>query len=434
MKKWLNISAFVLILALLLAGCGKSGSSEGGGASNAAPSGEAGAKASEDSGKKEKISFVHWRGEDVKVFDELIAEFTKQNPNIEVEQNVLPSEQYLASAQAKLIDGTAGDVFASFPGAQFETFVKANLYVDLTGADFVSNYTDNLIQAGQKDGKQYALPYQLVYNQPIYNKKIFEKLNLTPPKDWDGFLALCETLKKNGYIPIAFPGADIGPGQFINSMMMNNNTDEDIWNKVETGQAKLTDEWFVKTLSQIKELNDKGYFQPDSLGTNKDIAGSLFSQEKAAMLATGSYMMASNKQQNPNLEQGLLAPITVPADQAVFEGIHTTTFMLGVNAHSKKQDAAKKFVAFLSQKENAEKYANETGQLVTVKDVQYNTPELAESAKWTDKHTRFQPRYLITVAAIEKAVTSAVQNVIAGADPAKAAADAQKVVDQNLKK
>jgi raffinose/stachyose/melibiose transport system substrate-binding protein len=432
MKKWFSVTVFTLIAALALAGCGKSDSSDS--ASVASPSGEASAKSSEDPGKKVKISFVHWRGEDVKVFDELIAEFNKQHPNIEVEQNVLPSEQYLASAQAKLLDGTAGDIFAAFPGAQFETFAKANLYVDLTGSDFVSNYTENLIKAGQKDGKQYALPYQLVYNQPIYNKTIFEKLNLTPPKDWEGFLALCETLKKNGYIPIAFPGADIGPGQFINSMMMNNNTDEDIWDKVETGQAKLTEDWFVKTLSQIKELNDKGYFQPDSLGTSKDIAGSLFAQEKAAMLATGSYMMATNKEQNPNLVQGLLAPITVPADQAVYEGIHTTTFMLGINANSSKQDAARTFLAFLSQKENAEKYANETGQLVTVKDVQYNTPELAESALWTEKHTRFHPRYLITVAAIEKAVTSSIQNVIAGTDPAKAAADAQKVVDQNLKK
>ncbi|WP_281888558.1 ABC transporter substrate-binding protein [Paenibacillus sp. YYML68] len=431
MIKFVKPAALFMSIAMLTAACGGGGTAPGGTSSTGSDN-KAQETPKED--KKVTISFIHWRGEDTKVFDEIIADFTKKHPNIGVEMSVFPSEQYLANAQAKLIDGKVGDVFASFPGAQFNTLHKAGLYEDLSGASFKGNFSDNLIKAASKDGKQYAFPYQLVYNQPIYNKAVFEKLGLKPAEDWDGFLALCEQLKKNGYTPIAFPGADIGPGQFVNTMMMNNNTDEDIWNKVETGQAKLTDEWFVKTLSQFKELNDKGYFQANSIGTSKDIAGSLFAQEKAAMLATGSYMMATNKQQNPNLSQGLLAPITVSKDKAVFQGVHTTTFMLGVNARSSKKDAAKTFLAYLSEKEVAEKYANATGQLVTVKDVKYKTPELEESAKWADKKTRFQPRYLISVAAIEKAVTASIQNVINGLAPKEAAAQAQQIVDQNLKK
>lgn len=422
--KWASV---LLVGTVALTGCGQSDTA---GSGEKKPENSAAA----NSDNKVKISFIHWRGEDKKVFDELIADFNKANPNITVEMNIFPSESYLANAQAKLLDGSSGDVFASFPGAQFETIAKSNLYEDLSKESFVSNYTENLIQAGKKDGKQYALPYQLVYNQPIYNKAIFDKLKLQVPKSWDEFLQVCETLKSNGYVPIAFPGQDIGPGQFINSMMMNNNTDENIWAKVESGQAKLTDEWYVKTLSQIKELADKGYFQKDSLGTNKDIAGSLFATEKAAMLATGSYMMASNKQLNPNLVQGLLAPITVSADKAVFEGIHTTTFMLGVNAKSKHKEEAKKFIAFLSQKENAEKYANQTGQMVTVKGVQYNSPELKESATWVDKKTRFQPRYLISNSQNEKAVVASIQAVIGGKSPEQAAKEAQVIIDQNVKK
>jgi len=435
MKKWFSATVFIIALAMFVSGCGNSGNSSKPSENSSAPSKSASeSPKSADNEKEVEISFIHWRGEDTKVFDGLIAKFESENPKIKVEMSIFPSEQYLANAQAKLIDGTAGDVFASYPGAQFETMLKAGLYADLSDVGFKSQYTENLIKAGQKEGKQYAFPYQLVYNQPIYNKAIFEKLNLTPPKDWEGFLALCETLKQNGYIPIAFPGADIGPGQFMNSMMMNNNTDEEIWAKVESGQAKVTEEWFVKTLSQFKELNDKGYFQENSLGTSKDISGSLFAQEKAAMLATGSYMLASNLALNPELKQGLLAPITVSADQAVFEGIHTTTFLLGVSARSSKQEAAKKFIEFLSQAENAEKYANETGQLVTVNGVNYSTPELQETVSWTTKKTRFHPRYLISVAAIEKAVTSSIQEVIGGVDPVKAAENAQKIIDQNLKK
>lgn len=427
MKSCFKPAAFLLFLSTILAACG---SGNAGQQSGSAISSEGNSPASSKDDQV-TISFVHWRGEDANVFDQLIDQFEEEHPNIQVEMSIFPSEQYLANAQARLSNG-AGDVFASYPGAQFETLLNANIYADLSDADFRSNYTENLIKAGNKDGKQYAYPYQLVYNQLVYNKKIFEKLQLEIPKDWDGFLALCETLKQNGYIPIAFPGADIGPGQFMNSMMMNNNTDEEIWAKVESGQAKVTEEWFVKTLEQFKELNDKGYFQPDSLGTSKDIAASLFAQEQAAMLATGSYMMASNLELNPDLEQGLMAPITVSADEAVYEGVHTTTFMLGLNAKSPHPEEALSFIEFLSRPEIAEIYANETGQLVTVKGVNYSTPELQESALWAEKKTRFQPRYLISNANVEKAVTSSIQMVLSGVEPLQAAEEAQQIIDQNI--
>jgi raffinose/stachyose/melibiose transport system substrate-binding protein len=419
MRKWLTIALSSLVTLVLLAGCASKDATDSTSSSN---------------GKDVKLSFIHWRGEDTKVFNEIIKQFEQENPGIKVEMNVFPSEQYLASAQSKLLDGSSGDVFAAFPGAQFESIQQAGFYEDLTGASFLSNFTSNLIEAGQTDGKQYAIPYQLVYNQPIYNKKIFEKLGLEIPTDWDSFLATAQSLKDNGYIPIAFPGADIGPGQLMNTMMMNNNTDEEIWAKVESGEAKLTDAWWVTTLSQFKELNDKGYFQKDSLGTKKDTASVLFAQEKAALLATGSYMMSSNIQLNPDLEQGLLAPITVSQDKAVFQGVHTTTFMLGVNAKSEHKEEAKKFIEFLSKPEIATKYANETGQLVTVKDVTYSTKELQESAEWTSKKTRFQPRYLISNSNVEKAVVASIQSVLAGKEPAQAAAESQAIVDQNLKK
>lgn len=263
--------------------------------------------------------------------------------------------------------------------------------------------------------------------------KLFEKYNLTPPKDWEGFLALCEKLKSNGIIPIAFAGADIGPGQLMNTMVMNNGP-ADIFTKVEAGEAKLTDEFWVKTLTQFKELNDKGYFQPNALGTKDAAAGALFIQEKAAILASGSYQLAQNKQQNPNLVQKLLAPITVTADKAVYEGVHTSTFLLAVNNKSKHPEEAKKFIEFLSRKDIAGQYANETGQNVTVKDVQYTTDELKAAAEWANKKTLFQPRFTITNAENQKAVTNSIQAVLSGKSPEDAAKEAQAIVDQQLKK
>ena len=230
------------------------------------------------------ISFIHWRGEDNEVFKELIKKFESENENIKVNMKVYPSEQYQSTAQTLLKDGSIGDVFAAFPGSQFNIINKAGLFTDLSGEQFVGNFNKSLIKAGKdEDGKQLAFRISLFY-EPIYNAGIFEELNLEPPNDWEGFLALCEKLKENGYIPIAFPGADIGPGQFMNSMMMNNAPEEDIFDQLMAGDAKLTDEWWVKTLEQFKELEEAGYIQENALGTKHDGAIALMAQEKERCL------------------------------------------------------------------------------------------------------------------------------------------------------
>ncbi|EDL64908.1 extracellular solute-binding protein, family 1 [Bacillus sp. SG-1] len=402
---------FILMISSALAGCS---SSESGAAS----------------GKKE-ISFIHWRGEDSEAFKELISRFEEENPDIKVEMTVYPSEKYQSTAQTLLRDGSTGDVFTAFPGSQFEIIKKAGLFEDLTGEDLIGNFNENLLAAGQSDGKQLALPLQLVYNQPVYNKTLFDELGLEPAEDWEGFLELCETLKENGYTPIAFPGADIGPGQMMNSMMMNN-APEGVFGELMNGETELTEDWWVKTLTQFQELMDKGYIGEDALGMKHEGAIAQVAQEEAAMLASGSYAMANVKELNPDIELGLLAPITVSADEAQYEGIHTTTFMLAVNSMSQNKEEAKKFIDFLSQPENAEFYANETGQFLTIPGVNYESESLKAAADWMDKNTRFQPRYLIPDADVEKAVIASIQNVLSGEDPEAAAQQAQEIVNQKI--
>jgi len=430
MKKFIGLTLIISML-FVLAACGNnSGNSKSiSTTSNSSTNDKANVKDKKDN---VTLSFIHWRGEDVEVLNRIIEKFEKEYSHIKVDTQVFPSDQYQSTAQAKIADGSVGDVFTVFPGAQFEAIANAGLFTDLSSEKFVENFEQGLIAAGQKDGKQYALPYQLVYNIPIYNVSLFEKYQVDVPKDWDSLLAALEVFKQAGLTPIAFPGADIGPGQLMNSMVMNNAPDEDIFVKLEAGEAKLTDEWWVKTLAQFKELNDKGYLQKDAVGAKQDSSIALFVQEQAAILGTGSFHLASNKAANENLKQGLLAPITVAEADTVFEGIHTTTFMLAVNNKSKHQEEAKLFIDYLSRPDVASEYANGTGQNVTVKDVVYTSDELNIVSEWTSKKTRFQPRFTIKNGEVQKAVTNSIQAVLSGVSAEDAAADAQAIVEQQI--
>lgn len=427
---------FILLTMLLIIGCGSNdNNSSGDSASSNSGSSNSGTDTSTETveeGEVVTISFIHWRGEDVETWDEVIANFEAENPLIKVETNVFTSGDYQSSAQQQLIDGQAGDVFPVFPGGQYTAIQEAGLLMDLTDESVVENYEASLLGAGQTDGRQYALPYHLVFNQPLYNVGMFEELGIEYPTDWDSFLAAGETLKENGIIPIAFAGGGPHPRQLMNTMMMNEAPDEDIWEKVMNGEEKITNDWWVNTLSKFKELDDREFFQPNALGAGDEPTRILFNTEQAAMLASGSYHIAGTMAENPDMKIGMLPPITVAEEDIVWEGIHTTTFMLGINERSSKKEQAMIFLEYLSDPVNSSFYANKTGQMAVIKDVEFTSESLAIIEPWVQRNTRFQPRFLITDLEIEDAVVNSIQAVLSGDSPQKAAEDAQNIIDQVL--
>ncbi|HSI67895.1 MAG TPA: extracellular solute-binding protein, partial [Planococcus sp. (in: firmicutes)] len=249
LKKYAFMATGFLVPLLALSACAGDGNDTAGG---------------DEDGETTQISFIHWRGEDSAVFNEIIAQFEEENSDITVAMNVYPSDQYQATGHRMLQDGSTGDVFTSFPGAQFEVIHNAGFFEDLSDEEFVSNFDEDLITVGQKNGQQFAIPYQLVFNMPVYNKGMFDELGLEVPTSWTEFQEMSDTLLENGITPIAFPGADIGPNQFMNSMMMNNAPDEDIFEKLQNGEESLTNEWWVKTLEDFQLLEERGYIQPNA--------------------------------------------------------------------------------------------------------------------------------------------------------------------------
>ncbi len=55
------------------------------------------------------------------------------------------------------------------------------------------------------DGKSYCISYDMVETGIFYNKDIFEKLGLAPPKDWVEFLDIQARLRDAGYVPLLVP-------------------------------------------------------------------------------------------------------------------------------------------------------------------------------------------------------------------------------------
>ncbi|MDF2145032.1 ABC transporter substrate-binding protein [Knoellia sp. p5-6-4] len=377
------------------------------------------------------LSFAHWRAEDKAVFDKIIAGFSKANPGTTVRQDISPSNDYQSTALQKIKGGAIGDAFTAFRGAQFVDMAKAGLFLDLSAQTFADGYLPKMARGGKDaNGRQLGLPYQLVFNMPIFNVDLFERAGASEiPQDWDGFLALCEQLKGRGVVPLAWPGGEpANAGQLFNSMVMNNQPNDTSCADIEAGKAKVTDDWFITTLKQYAQL--RPFVEPKATGTTSEPLQQMFATGKAAMLATGSFHMAPVRKLGAKFPIDLIAPITVSKDKVKYVGIHNATFILGVNAASKKQEAALKFVEYLSRPEVASDYANGTGQHLTLTGVEYTSPDLKATEPWLTRNTLLAPRFQFNDLDLRAAVENACTEVLGGKDPEQAAEAAQRVVDQ----
>lgn len=379
-----------------------------------------------------KVSFAHWRAEDKAAFDELIAAFSAATPGVTVTQDITPSNDYQSQALNRLKGGAVGDAFPTFRGAQFQQFVRAGVYTDLSSSPLVASYEPALLEAGKRDGKQWGLPYQVVFPMPVANTDALDKAGVSDlPEDWDGFLSLCDKIRSAGLIPLAWPGGEVGnAGQLFNAMVMNNQPADDSCAQIEQGRAKVTDDWFLTTLKQYQQL--KPYFQPNATGTVVEPAQQLFASGKAAMLATGSYHIAAVRGLGATFGMDLVAPITTAKGKARYEGTYNATFILGVNAASKVQPAATAWLTFLSDKANAATYANKTVQHLTVADVEYTNTDLKKLAPWLTKKTLLAPRFQFLDLDIRNAVEGACISVVGGTSPEAAATKAQQVIDERI--
>jgi len=377
------------------------------------------------------LSFAHWRAEDKAVFDKIIGDFAKANPGATVRQDISPSNDYQSTALQKIKGGAIGDAFTAFRGAQFVDMAKAGLFLDLSAQTFADSYLPKMARGGKDvNGRQLGLPYQLVFNMPIFNVDLFEKAGVSEtPRDWDGFLDLCERLKGRGVVPLAWPGGEpANAGQLFNSMVMNNQPSDTSCADIESGKANVTDDWFLATLRQYAQL--RPYVEPNATGTASEPLQQMFATGKAAMLATGSFHMSPIRKLGAKFPIDLIAPITVAADNAKYVGIHNATFILGVNAASKKQEAALRFLDFLSTPEVASVYANGTGQHLTLTGVEYTNRDLKATEPWLTKNTLLAPRFQFNDLDLRAAVENACTEVLGGKEPEQAAEAAQRIVAQ----
>ncbi len=290
------------------------------------------------------------------------AAFEKKYPNIQIEYWRGETSDYVLKLQVAMAGGEGPDSlwlngsmisrYASFLDSLNDTASKAwgaDWEKDLASAKYINDISDN--------GKVVSMPF-LVAGQPfvLYDKTVFDRYGLKPPKTFDEWRKVSETLKAHGIIPAAIGLKDgwINTDMFL--AMANQYAPGKVYDAIE-GKVSFTDTTFVDALTAWKKVFDSGIFENGALGVSQypNARDQYFYDKKAAMFITGSWHLGyalpeGEKNQGTKLQKdetgAFLLPQVGPNPTRVFASIDGG---FGINSDSKNKDAAWKFVEFISR-------------------------------------------------------------------------------------
>ncbi len=159
----------------------------------------------------------------------------------------------------------------------------------------------------EKEGRLYGLGAVEATSGILYNKAVFEKLGLSEPQTYDDFLSVCQTLSKNGIVPIGVAGNDLWHMEYWSSHFFRTEVlaDHPEWlADCAAGRASWENPEITAMLTSLRELFDAGYVIDDWLAARDSDLPYRMARGEFAMLYTGPWTSAAVTQIDPNFAAG----------------------------------------------------------------------------------------------------------------------------------
>lgn len=233
-------------------------------------------------------------------FEAAVASYEAETGNKVNDGSATSNEEWKAKVLTDFETGSEPDVLFYFTNADAEPFITAGKVVDIATIraeypDYATNMKDSML-AVASDGKNYAVPSSGFWENMFVNKSVLDACGIAvpgPDYTWDQFIADCQTIKDNGYTPIACSLFEV-PHYWFEFVVMNNGTIDNQLDVPTLGaDGKLvmdaTAEKWVNGLNDIKELYELGFFPANTLTATDAETVAMFGEGEAAFLIDGSW-------------------------------------------------------------------------------------------------------------------------------------------------
>ncbi|MER2146536.1 MAG: extracellular solute-binding protein [Aerococcus urinaeequi] len=340
---------------------------------------------------KTVIEFFNQKKEMEGTIEEIIQDFEKLHPDIDVQMTSVPDAGTVL--KTRMLSGDVPDVINLYPqNIDFQEWANAGFFYDMTGQDYLDNLKNQYADKYAINGKVYNVPLTANVSGIYYNKTKFEALGLRAPETWDEFVQLVDDIKAAGETPFAIAGTE---GWTLNGYhqlsLITTTGSADAANEYlrysQPNSISADDDILKADAAKLDLLADEGNQQANWKGASYNDAIVAFTSEDALMTTNGSWALAAMRQQEPTFEISTFAfPGEEPGQSAT---VGAGDFALSIAAETENLEAAETFVAYMTTPEPMQKYYDVDGSPVAVIGVEEDSDSplkpLNELA-FTDKH------------------------------------------------
>ncbi|MCJ7691119.1 MAG: extracellular solute-binding protein [Clostridiaceae bacterium] len=437
MKK--RILSMVLVLGILVSSSGCSNSNK---------------KSEEPStaGNAETVKFSLWHsfvGADQRAefMADRIKAFKVKYPNIEIDEQKMPRDQYQTKLKTQAAAGELPDAFLLWPNAMTKEFVKSDLITDINdllaeNKEWKDGFIPRALEEFTVDDKTYSAALGVSLTSMVfYNKAIFDKYGVEYPKTYEELKGAIKVFAVNDIIPIALGNKAKWPAQStIFSMMANRETGTEwLENVLAKKGAAFTDPEFVSALTKLQEMTNLGAFNKDYNSIDEVQVRDYFYKGEAAMFIGGSWVLPdmiskASEELKKNLEISILPAFTDgKGDPNVMTGVSSTGIVMSSKVSPEQKDAIGKLIMFLTNADSQKLYAKYNIP-VSYKDVNLDGIEIDPIYVKTNELIKNHPLVTVYDSALNSELTNILNNGLQGIMVGEKPEDLAKQLQNALEK
>ena len=292
------------------------------------------------------------------LFMEMLDQFHRENPDIRVQADLLPSADLRTKITVEMAAGNPPEISCCISSYASE-FMRDNKIEDwrpimAQNPEFGRWFRpENIANLTYHDGRIMTMPTEASIDALYYNTEIFARNGWQPPKTYNDLLDLTRKARDAGINLMVTGGRDIRFA-WMASAFMARTSGRPKTDALAFGNAM--DQWdnpqygFVTAMTKFKELVDAGLFPRGVLGLSGNEANQVFARGEAAMYYEGAWRAAEFHTAGGQAFVDKLERIDFPAftdcpdgDPRIRVGGNIWGLMIPVGLNARQKDAVIRF-------------------------------------------------------------------------------------------